>query len=166
MSQVSDKNPAQFKNALKDAFFAALLTAVLTSLILGVKIVDVQTGLKLEPRFWLAGLAIALVFFVRLGLNLFWWPRKPAKAKTAVKAPPFLARFSRFKPYAFPILVLAAVALPFMPFSDRYIIDLSILILTYIMLGWGLNIVVGLAGLLDLGYVAFYAVGAYSFALL
>jgi branched-chain amino acid transport system permease protein len=34
------------------------------------------------------------------------------------------------------------------------------------MLGWGLNIVVGLAGLLDLGYVAFYAVGAYSYALL
>jgi branched-chain amino acid transport system permease protein len=38
--------------------------------------------------------------------------------------------------------------------------------LTYIMLGWGLNIVVGLAGLLDLGYVAFYAIGAYSYALL
>ena len=34
------------------------------------------------------------------------------------------------------------------------------------MLGWGLNIVVGLAGLLDLGYVAFYAIGAYSYALL
>ena len=34
------------------------------------------------------------------------------------------------------------------------------------MLGWGLNIVVGLAGLLDLGYVAFYAVGAYAYALL
>ena len=48
----------------------------------------------------------------------------------------------------------------------RYILDLSILVLTYIMLGWGLNIVVGLAGLLDLGYVAFYAVGAYTFALL
>ena len=40
------------------------------------------------------------------------------------------------------------------------------MILTYIMLGWGLNIVVGLAGLLDLGYVAFYAVGAYSYALI
>ncbi len=38
--------------------------------------------------------------------------------------------------------------------------------LIYVMLGWGLNIVVGLAGLLDLGYVAFYAVGAYSYALL
>src|SRR3712207_5634048 len=33
------------------------------------------------------------------------------------------------------------------------------------MLGWGLNIVVGLAGLLDLGYVAFYAIGAYSYAI-
>ena len=39
------------------------------------------------------------------------------------------------------------------------------MMLTYIMLGWGLNIVIGLAGLLDLGYVAFYAVGAYSYAL-
>src|ERR1700741_1017059 len=44
--------------------------------------------------------------------------------------------------------------------------DLAVLILTYVMLGWGLNMVVGLAGLLDLGYVAFYAVGAYAYALL
>ena len=35
----------------------------------------------------------------------------------------------------------------------------------YVLLGLGLNIVVGLAGLLDLGFVAFYAVGAYSYAL-
>jgi hypothetical protein len=52
------------------------------------------------------------------------------------------------------------------PTQSALYIDLAILILTYMMLGWGLNIVVGLAGLLDLGYVAFYAVGAYSFALL
>ena len=52
------------------------------------------------------------------------------------------------------------------PHQARYILDLGTLILTYVMLGWGLNIVVGLAGLLDLGYVAFYAVGAYSYALL
>jgi branched-chain amino acid transport system permease protein len=63
-------------------------------------------------------------------------------------------------------LLVIAIALPFLPWSDRYILDLAILILTYIMLGWGLNVVVGLAGLLDLGYVAFYAVGAYSYALL
>jgi ABC-type branched-subunit amino acid transport system permease subunit len=43
--------------------------------------------------------------------------------------------------------------------------NFGIQILIYVMLAWGLNIVVGLAGLLDLGYVAFYAVGAYSYAL-
>ena len=63
-------------------------------------------------------------------------------------------------------MFLMAALLPFMPFSNGYILDTSILIVTYIMLGWGLNIVVGLAGLLDLGYVAFYGIGAYSYALL
>ncbi|UYN97900.1 MAG: high-affinity branched-chain amino acid ABC transporter permease LivM [Enhydrobacter sp.] len=64
------------------------------------------------------------------------------------------------------LMLGAAVALPAFPFADQKTMDLSVLILTYVMLGWGLNIVVGLAGLLDLGYVAFYAVGAYSYALL
>ncbi len=56
--------------------------------------------------------------------------------------------------------------MPIVFYHNRYLLDLGIMILTYVMLGWGLNIVVGLAGLLDLGYVAFYAVGAYSYALL
>ena len=56
--------------------------------------------------------------------------------------------------------------MPVLFYHNRYLLDLGILVLTYVMLGWGLNIVVGLAGLLDLGYVAFYAVGAYSYALL
>ena len=64
------------------------------------------------------------------------------------------------------ILLGIAVMLPFTPFADQKTMDLGVLILTYVMLGWGLNIVVGLAGLLDLGYVAFYAVGAYAYALL
>jgi branched-chain amino acid transport system permease protein len=64
------------------------------------------------------------------------------------------------------LLLAVAVAMPFTPFANQKTMDLGVLILTYVMLGWGLNIVVGLAGLLDLGYVAFYAVGAYSYALL
>jgi branched-chain amino acid transport system permease protein len=64
------------------------------------------------------------------------------------------------------LLLAFAVLLPFSPFADQKTMDLGVLILTYVMLGWGLNIVVGLAGLLDLGYVAFYAVGAYAYALL
>ena len=50
--------------------------------------------------------------------------------------------------------------------SLKWIDNYGVQILIYVMLGWGFNIVVGLAGLLDLGYVAFYAVGAYSYALL
>lgn len=51
-------------------------------------------------------------------------------------------------------------------YGSRGAVDLATLILIYVMLGLGLNIVVGLAGLLDLGYVGFYAVGAYTYALL
>jgi branched-chain amino acid transport system permease protein len=60
--------------------------------------------------------------------------------------------------------LVIAVLLPF--FTSNYVIDFGTNVLIYVMLGWGLNIVVGLAGLLDLGYVAFYAVGAYTVALL
>src|SRR5262249_40524385 len=63
----------------------------------------------------------------------------------------------------YPMLVVLAVGFGG---AVRWIDNFGIQILIYVMLGWGLNIVVGLAGLLDLGYVAFYAVGAYSYALL
>ncbi|GAB2179195.1 high-affinity branched-chain amino acid ABC transporter permease LivM [Dongia sp. agr-C8] len=69
-----------------------------------------------------------------------------------------------------PALIIIAIVLPGLiyisPWSNntRQVVETLILILTYVMLGWGLNIVVGLAGLLDLGYVAFYAVGAYTYA--
>jgi branched-chain amino acid transport system permease protein len=49
---------------------------------------------------------------------------------------------------------------------NRYFVDVAVLAGIYIVLALGLNIVVGLAGLLDLGYIAFYAVGAYIYALL
>ena len=64
---------------------------------------------------------------------------------------------------AFPIIILSSLG---SSGALKWIDNFGILILIYIMLGWGLNIVVGLAGLLDLGYVAFYAVGAYSYALI
>jgi branched-chain amino acid transport system permease protein len=61
--------------------------------------------------------------------------------------------------------LLAAAAI-FPMFADNYMIDVGITCLIYVCLGLGLNIVVGLCGLLDLGYIAFYAVGAYTYSLL
>jgi branched-chain amino acid transport system permease protein len=68
------------------------------------------------------------------------------------------------------VFVVSAIALALLPFVAQYfgnawvrILDIALL---YVLLALGLNIVVGYAGLLDLGYVAFYAVGAYVFGLL
>ena len=64
---------------------------------------------------------------------------------------------------AYPLVMLAVMGPQgALKWVDTY----GVQILLYILLGWGLNITVGLAGLLDLGYVAFYAVGAYGYALL
>ncbi|PKH23813.1 high-affinity branched-chain amino acid ABC transporter permease LivM [Enterobacterales bacterium CwR94] len=62
------------------------------------------------------------------------------------------------------VIIIAAVAWPFL--VSRGTVDIATLTLIYVMLGLGLNVVVGLSGLLVLGYGGFYAIGAYTFALL
>lgn len=70
---------------------------------------------------------------------------------------------SRTHPYRTLLWVVIGLSLPFL--LSKYWLGIAILSLIYVLLGLGLNIVVGLAGLLDLGFVAFYAVGAYGYAL-
>jgi len=71
------------------------------------------------------------------------------------------------KRFFFPALVVVTIFILSFPFLfSMYQTSIMSTALIYVMLGLGLNIVIGLAGLLDLGYVAFYAVGAYSYALL
>jgi branched-chain amino acid transport system permease protein len=84
-------------------------------------------------------------------------PRPGATVGAAIKP------VGQFLPW---LLILFALALPMLPFANRGVVDAGTLILTYVLLGWGLNIVTGLAGLLDLGYVAFLAIGAYTTAIL
>jgi len=64
------------------------------------------------------------------------------------------------------LVVLFVFALLYPQFAGRYGTDVAISVLLYICLGLGLNVVVGLAGMLDLGYIAFYGVGAYTYAIL
>jgi len=127
---------------------------------LGLKTEATPAGVVLLPRPDLLAYVVAAVFFGRL-LRLSVRSSNPAGRQMNRALAEGLTHAGR---YVAPALLLLAVALPFV--VGRYGIDLGILVLTYVMLGWGLNIVVGLAGLLDLGYVAFYAVGAYSYALL
>jgi branched-chain amino acid transport system permease protein len=144
-----------------EAVLAGLVTAVLTIPILGVEVrVD-------GPRVTLTGdylpvlLAVAAVFLLRLShpYLVALGGYLPSGHRLATPE-----RLTAYRPAILALLI--AVAL-FWPFAvSRGAVDLATLALIYVMLGLGLNIVVGFAGLLDLGYVAFYAVGAYSYALL
>jgi branched-chain amino acid transport system permease protein len=80
---------------------------------------------------------------------------------------------ARAKPHAFVFwsaMVLIVAVLIVLPFALTQIgttwVRVTNLALLYVMLALGLNIVVGFAGLLDLGYIAFYGIGAYTYALL
>lgn len=107
--------------------------------------------------FALAGVGLA----ARAGMVFSQRNRMPGTISTMQRV---AAQAPRYVPVGGVILIVLAVLLPIL-YPDRRTVDMGILVLTYCMLGWGLNVVVGLAGLLDLGYVAFYAVGAYSYAL-
>jgi len=152
---------ARIVGVAREALIATAVAFGLFVLMVGLRTDVSPTGALFLRTRWpeVAGLC-ALVFVGRLILSL--WnlrevrPPSLALGKLSAKAAIVFA----------PALLSAALVLPMVPGIGRYELDLGILVLTYVMLGWGLNIVVGLAGLLDLGYVAFYAVGAYSYALL
>ncbi len=153
---------------LKDAGMTALIAFALTIPLFGFRLVSLGTGqgIGLEQRWGLVAISVLSVFVGRIALTV-WRERRRAGVPTTASAGWGLKKYAR------PLLGGTAYALaglafcwPWLPFVDRWLLDMAILVLTYVMLGWGLNIVVGLAGLLDLGYVAFYAVGAYSYALL
>ena len=92
---------------------------------------------------------------------------KETAAPVNLQAKPFIKRLLEEKRIYIPsAIVLAVFVITFPYVFSMYQTNIMITALIYVMLGLGLNIVVGLAGLLDLGYVAFYAVGAYSYGLL
>ena len=158
--------PKNLNSILKDSFIIGLITLVLAVPIVGLPTINATEGLQIEPRWSVVILMVLGVFFGRLLLNL-WWHREPTlSSSTIVQNIPLLQSLQQLLKFILPIGLIFALILPTMPFASRYVMDVAILVITYIMLGWGLNIVVGLAGLLDLGYVAFYAIGAYSYALL
>jgi branched-chain amino acid transport system permease protein len=161
---IVEARPLHIAAIAKDVLFTTILAFLILGPIVGLKTVAVTGSLALQQRWGTVAILAGIVAAGRLAFHLLAWNKpqvRPVRSAAAVAAPTVnLAK------YLAPVLIVVAVALPFIPGVDRRIVDLAILMLTYIMLGWGLNIVVGLAGLLDLGYVAFYAVGAYAYALL
>jgi len=161
--------------ALRDAFIAGLIAFGMLLPLIGFRTVqNMRNELALETRPGLLASFVALTVAGSLLMSLVvapWRIRRAARHKDVVAQPgkwrEAVAKW--FTPFALGFLVVyPPLALATAGFSGavKWIDNFGIQILIYVMLGWGLNIVVGLAGLLDLGYVAFYAVGAYSYALL
>ena len=151
---------------LKNAFVNALIALVLFSLMVGIRTEAGSSGqLTYWTRFGDLASLVAAVFGGSIVIDLLrqWIGRTGAEK---LVPPAVQSGFSVVGRYVAPALLIFTLLVPVLFYDQRYILDLAILVLTYVMLGWGLNVVVGLAGLLDLGYVAFYAVGAYSYALL
>ncbi|HEY5830780.1 MAG: high-affinity branched-chain amino acid ABC transporter permease LivM [Hyphomicrobiaceae bacterium] len=150
--------------ALKDATGAALLAFGLSVPILALRTEqNISNELILQPRWDYVAVAVALAFGARLLYLLApALPRRPSRSARATDTR-VMAVFGLALLLSYPMIALALAGTGG---AIKWIDNFGIQILIYIMLGWGLNIVVGLAGLLDLGYVAFYAVGAYAYALL
>ncbi|MEM7122702.1 MAG: high-affinity branched-chain amino acid ABC transporter permease LivM [Pseudomonadota bacterium] len=163
---VAQRPVIDYVKAAKEAGLAGLIALGLTVIMVGLKTVDQSGGLGLDTRWGWVAFAVAAVVIGRFGLNIYLQVRSPQR-REKVDFGEYVAHFNAdYGRYVMVVFLILAIGMPFIPGVGRYHVDIATLVVTYIMLGWGLNIVVGLAGLLDLGYVAFYAVGAYSYALI
>lgn len=168
------KRQADMMAALKEAAFAGLITLGLCIPIIswGTR-QNIENQLVLDPRWDTVAWAVAIVFVGRFLMALRKQTRDPNKPATRLLPHGTIGFFQRhsglFSLFGLGFLIvfpIIAITLAGWGGALKWIDNFGVQILIYVMLGWGLNIVVGLAGLLDLGYVAFYAVGAYSYALL
>ncbi|MBB1486383.1 high-affinity branched-chain amino acid ABC transporter permease LivM [Oceanospirillum sediminis] len=156
------------QSRFSSAALAAGVTLILGFMVLGISfsVEGVVPTLEVSESHKIIGLLIGagLVFLLQ------YFRAEVSKVTTKMKGdgqahelPAFMRTEKQQRVLAF-WAVGALLLFPFL--SSRGAVDIATLTLIYVMLGLGLNVVVGLAGLLDLGYVGFYAVGAYSYALL
>ncbi|MDQ0457125.1 high-affinity branched-chain amino acid ABC transporter permease LivM [Rhizobium paknamense] len=168
--------PGVFARAIKEAVFAGILSLGLFILYIGIKTdQDINNTLIWYPRWGLLAIFVAIAAIGRFAIVAFFQPWSKARKARAANMPAheIEAKPSFFKKHFLKVALVALILYPPVIVSItgaqgslKFVDNFGIQILIYVMLAWGLNIVVGLAGLLDLGYVAFYAVGAYSYALL
>ncbi|QRI61913.1 high-affinity branched-chain amino acid ABC transporter permease LivM [Shinella sp. PSBB067] len=158
--------------ALREGFFAGLVSLGLFVLFVGLETTqNIRNELVLNQRWGLLAIFVIVAAVGRFLTVAYLRPwmaarKAAAAAKPAAEESFFKRNFSMIAIAALIVYPPLMVTLFGVQGSLKWVDNFGIQILIYVMLAWGLNIVVGLAGLLDLGYVAFYAVGAYSYALL
>ena len=111
------------------------------------------------------GLTLSGAFglFILIAAGSYFWARRGNAIRTDLQRMP-ATRQRVLKAGVFIILIVVLLALPRV--LGLFLSEVITIVGLYVLLGLGLNIVVGYAGLLDLGYVAFFAIGAYTMAIL
>ena len=164
MTDVSRLDGIDIKRSVIDSVLAGLCALIVFGPIVGI----VLKGYSFTLSSQRVVVLVAIVMAGRLLLSLLLQTRGGRRFAgrfdgndqgVYVRPPGYRSRLR----VVIPLLVVLAVAFPLL--ASKYLLTVAILGLIYVLLGLGLNIVVGLAGLLDLGYVAFYAIGAYGLAL-
>jgi branched-chain amino acid transport system permease protein len=155
--------------ALRETAVTALLTFGLFLPLIGFNTVqNIRNELVLETRWPLLFAFVAIIAGLRFLHLVVVAPMMAERARSPFR----LAMPAALPAWTMPAVIGFILVYPLLamliagPGAGKWIDNFGIQILIYVLLGWGLNIVVGLAGLLDLGYVAFYAIGAYTCALL
>jgi len=154
-----------FPKELKKGLLTSLWFVFLTFPIIVIKVNPYERTIEWR---WYNALYMAMGTFCIFFVMKFYMYRKEGKGKSSENSGESLVHkiLADTKQKNIFIGVLLLVTLIFPQCVSSYQTNVMTTALMYVVLGLGLNIVVGLAGLLDLGFVAFYAVGAYSYALL
>jgi branched-chain amino acid transport system permease protein len=152
-------------NELKKSFLVSLWFMFLTFPIMVIRVNTVENIIEWR---WTNLLMVGVGSFLLSALWRYLIRRKEQgiqKVETGMDRVTLSQRLLKDRRFTLPALIVVcvmAVAFPFV--FSIYQTNIMITAMIYVLLGLGLNIVVGVAGLLDLGYAAFYAVGAYSYA--
>jgi branched-chain amino acid transport system permease protein len=162
---MSTQKKASLRKAVIDGFWSGLLALIIFGPISGLVLNGYQVENELQRPLMMAGLVAAGRFLIsyllqtakgRECLGKLIGKRDAGVTVSSLKK-------AKYQYLVIPVLIVSGLCLPFI--LEKYWLTVVILAMIYVLLGLGLNIVVGLAGMLDLGYVAFYAVGAYSLAM-
>lgn len=154
---------------IKRSFLVSIWFVFLTFPIMVIRVNSIEKTVQWR---WINMLYIALGSFVLSMIFRYFIRRKELQASekeageddTGQSTIHRLLSIPRYRNIIYLGLLSISIVFPFI--FSTYQVNIMTTALMYVVLGLGLNIVVGLAGLLDLGYVAFYAVGAYTYALL
>lgn len=154
--------------ALKKSVIVSLWFMFLTFPIMGVYVNNLEKTVTWHfDRIAYVGIAVFVLSFLWRFLMKRRDLGKQEEEESGEIKQNLITRLASKSSVSIPFVIAVAVfALLFPHIFSMYQTNIMISALVYVVLGLGLNIVVGLAGLLDLGYVAFYAVGAYAYALM